>query len=76
MIPAEAFALACGLFTAINLILLKKGLAYGNPITATLISLAINVLSFWSFVLIVVPPDRILRPGGRRSGRSSRKTVR
>ena len=62
MIPAEAFALACGLFTAINLILLKKGLAHGNPITATVISLAINVLSFWSFVLIVVPPDQILRP--------------
>ncbi len=62
MIPAEAFALACGLFTAINLILLKKGLAHGNPITATVISLAINVLSFWSFVLIVVPWDRIIRP--------------
>ena len=62
MIPAEAFALACGLFTAINLILLKKGMAHGNPITATVISLAINVLSFWSFVLIVVPPDQILRP--------------
>ncbi len=62
MIPAEAFALACGLFTAINLILLKKGMAHGNPITATVISLAINVLSFWSFVLIVVPWDRIIRP--------------
>ena len=62
MIPAEVFALACGLFTAINLILLKKGLAHGNPITATLISLAINVVSFWSFVLIVVPWDQILRP--------------
>ena len=62
MIPAEVFALACGLFTAINLILLKKGLAHGNPITATVISLAINVVSFWSFVLIAVPWDQILRP--------------
>ena len=62
MIPAEAFALACGLFTAINLILLKKGLAHGNPITAIVISLAINVLAFWSFVFAVLPLDQILRP--------------
>lgn len=62
MIPAEAFALACGLFTAINLIFLKKGLAYGNPISATVLSLAINVLSFWSFVLALLPWDEILRP--------------
>lgn len=62
MIPAEAFALACGLFTAINLIFLKKGLAHGNPISATVLSLAINVLSFWSFVLAVLPWDEILRP--------------
>ncbi len=62
MIPAEAFALACGLFTAINLTLLKKGMAHGNPITAIVISLAINVLSFWSFVFMVLPPDEILRP--------------
>ncbi len=62
MIPAEAFALACGLFTAINLILLKKGMAHGNPITAIVISLAINVLSFWSFVIIALPLDEILRP--------------
>ena len=62
MIPAEAFALACGLFTAINLILLKKGLAHGNPITAIVISLAINVLAFWSFVFAVLPVDEILRP--------------
>ena len=62
MIPAEAFALACGLFTAINLILLKKGMASGNPITAIVISLAINVLSFWSFVFMVLPLDQILRP--------------
>ena len=62
MIPAEAFALACGLFTAINLILLKKGLAHGNPITAIVISLAINVLAFWSFVFAVLPLDEILSP--------------
>ena len=62
MIPAEAFALACGLFTAINLILLKRGLAHGNPITAIVISLAINVLSFWSFVFAVLPLEEILRP--------------
>ena len=62
MIPAEAFALACGLFTAINLILLKRGLAHGNPITAIVISLAINVLSFWSFVFAVLPLEQILRP--------------
>ena len=62
MIPAEAFALACGLFTAVNLILLKKGLAHGNPVTAIVISLAINVLSFWSFVFVVLPWDHILRP--------------
>ncbi len=63
MIPAEAFALACGLFTAINLTLLKKGLAHGNTVTAIVISLAINVVSFWSFVLVVFPWDQILRPG-------------
>ncbi len=62
MIPAEAFALACGFFTAVNLIFLKKGLAHGNPISATVLSLAINVLSFWSFVLAVLPWDEILRP--------------
>ncbi len=62
MIPAEAFALACGLFTAINLILLKKGLAHGNPITAIVISLAINVLAFWSFVFAKLPLDEILSP--------------
>ncbi len=62
MIPAEAFALACGLFTAINLILLKRGLAHGNPITAIVISLAINVLSFWGFVFAVLPLEEILRP--------------
>ncbi len=62
MIPAEAFALACGLFTAINLILLKKGLAHGNPITAIVISLAINVLAFWSFVFAALPLDEILSP--------------
>lgn len=62
MIPAEAFALACGFFTAVNLILLKKGLAHGNPISATFLSLCINVLSFWSFVLAVLPWDEILRP--------------
>jgi len=62
VIPAEAFALACGLFTAINLILLKRGLAHGNPITAIVISLAINVLSFWGFVFAVLPLEEILRP--------------
>ncbi len=62
MIPAEGFALACGFFTAVNLIFLKKGLAHGNPISATVLSLAINVLSFWSFVLAVLPWDEILRP--------------
>ncbi|MCY4487685.1 MAG: DMT family transporter [Deltaproteobacteria bacterium] len=62
MIPAEAFALACGFFTAVNLTFLKKGLAHGNPISATLLSLAINVLCFWSFVLAVLPWDEILRP--------------
>jgi len=62
VIPAEAFALACGLFTAINLILLKRGLAHGNPVTAIVISLAINVLSFWSFVFAVLPLEEILRP--------------
>lgn len=62
MIPAEAFALACGLFTAINLILLKKGMAHGNPVTAIVVSLAINVLTFWSFVFLALPVDEILRP--------------
>lgn len=62
MIPAEAFALACGFFTAVNLTLLKKGLAHGNPITAIVISLTINVVSFWSFVLVKLPLDQILRP--------------
>ena len=37
-------------------------MAYGNAITATLISLAINVLSFWSFILVALPWDQILRP--------------
>lgn len=37
-------------------------MAYGNAITATLISLAINVLSFWSFILVALPRDQILRP--------------
>lgn len=62
MIPAEAFALACGLFTAINLILLKKGMAHGNPVTAIVVSLAINVVTFWSFVFVALPVDEILRP--------------
>lgn len=62
MIPAEAFALACGLFTAINLILLKKGMAHGNPVTAIVVSLAINVVTFWGFVFAALPADEILRP--------------
>lgn len=62
MIPAEAFALACGLFTAINLILLKKGMAHGNPVTAIVVSLAINVVTFWGFVFMALPVDEILRP--------------
>ena len=62
MIPAEAFALACGLFTAVNLILLKKGMAHGNPVTAIVVSLAINVVTFWSFVFVALPVDEILRP--------------
>lgn len=61
MIPAEAFALACGLFTAINLILLKKGMAHGNPVTAIVVSLAINVVTFWGFVFMALPVDEILR---------------
>ena len=62
MIPAEAFALACGLFTAVNLILLKKGMAHGNPVTAIVVSLAINVVTFWGFVFAALPADEILRP--------------
>ena len=62
MIPAEAFALACGPFTAVNLILLKKGMAHGNPVTAIVVSLAINVVTFWSFVFVALPVDEILRP--------------
>lgn len=62
MIPAEAFALACGLFTAVNLILLKKGMAHGNPVTAIVVSLAINVVTFWGFVFVALPADEILRP--------------
>ncbi len=62
MIPAEAFALACGLFTAVNLTLLKKGMAHGNPVTAIVVSLAINVVTFWSFVFVALPVDEILRP--------------
>lgn len=62
MIPAEAFAIASGLFTAINLILLKKGMAHSNPITAIVISLGINVVVFWTIVLIVLPVREIFHP--------------
>jgi len=62
VIPAEVFAIASGLFTAINLTLLKKGLAQSNAITAIVISLTINVTVFWSFVLIALPVRDILNP--------------
>lgn len=62
MIPAEVFAIASGLFTAINLILLKKGMAQSNAVTAIVISLGINVIVFWSFVLIFLPLRDILNP--------------
>lgn len=62
MIPAEAFAIASGLFTAINLILLKKGMAQSNAITAIVISLSINVIVFWGFVLVAMPLREILNP--------------
>ena len=62
VIPAEIFAVGSGLFSAINLILLKKGMAHSNAITAIVISLTINVLVFWGFVLLVLPLDEILHP--------------
>lgn len=62
MIPAEVFAIASGLFTAINLILLKKGMAQSNAITAIVISLSINVIVFWGFVLVALPLHEILNP--------------
>lgn len=62
MIPAEVFAIASGLFSAINLILLKKGMAQSNAITAIVISLTINVIVFWSVVLVVLPVHDILHP--------------
>ena len=61
MIPAEAFALATGFFSAVNLILVKKGMARSNAITAIVVSLAINVIIFWSFVWMVVPREEIWR---------------
>lgn len=61
MIPAEAFALATGLFSAVNLILVKKGMARSNAITAIVVSLAINVIVFWSLVWVVVPREEIWR---------------
>jgi len=62
VIPAEVFAIASGLFSAINLILLKKGMVQSNAITAIVISLTINVLVFWSFVLVALPVHDIVRP--------------
>ncbi len=62
MIPAEAFALASGFFSAVNFILVKKGMARSNAITAIVVSLAINVILFWSLVWMVVPRDEIWRP--------------
>jgi len=61
VIPAEAFALATGFFSAVNLILVKKGMARSNAITAIVVSLAINVIIFWSFVWMVVPREEIWR---------------
>lgn len=62
MIPAEVFAIASGFFSAINLILLKKGMAHSNAITAIVISLTVNVLVFWSVVLVVLPIDQVFHP--------------
>lgn len=62
MIPAEVFAIASGFCTATNLILLKKGLAQSNAITAIVVSLTINVFVFWTVVLIVLPLHEILNP--------------
>lgn len=61
MIPAEAFALATGLFSAVNLILVKKGMARSNAITAIVVSLAINAIVFWGLVWMVVPHEEIWR---------------
>jgi uncharacterized membrane protein len=61
MIPAEAFALASGFFSAVNMILLKKGLARSNVITAIVVSLTINVIVFWTLVWMVVPHEEIWR---------------
>lgn len=63
MIPAEVFALANGFFSAVNLILLKKGLTQSNAVTAILVSLLINVVVFWTLVVLLVPAGEIWQPG-------------
>src|SRR3990167_7150333 len=39
----------------------KKGLRYSNPVTAVIISLAINVIVLWGVSVIYVPLDSLTR---------------
>ncbi len=53
--PAELFALANAFFFALHNLFTKKGLAYSNPPTAVLTSLAVNVVVLWAFSLAFLP---------------------
>ncbi|MBI3000605.1 MAG: hypothetical protein HYY46_19450, partial [Deltaproteobacteria bacterium] len=59
--PAEIFALANAFLFAFHNMLTKKGLRYSNPVTAVIISLAINVIVLWGVSVIYVPLDSLTR---------------
>jgi len=62
-VPAEIFALANAFLFAFHNMLTKKGLRYSNPVTAVIISLAINVIVLWGVSVIYVPLDSLTRAG-------------
>lgn len=59
---SEVLALSAALWFAGSHILIRRGLAHADPVTGSVVSVALSLVMLWALALLFVPPRSFLTP--------------